>query len=231
MLIETGNNMNYELIRQLITYAEAYEQEATPLTTDDPNRDSMVHFVAWLNRRVSAEKQQVTKGGSVVQGGWQSPDILISMLVSFLYRYARALSKRALADTPLVSFDDFTYLAGLLGKPLQTKMELIQRNIHEKTTGMEIIKRLLANGLVEQQDDMVDKRSKRLKLTAAGFQILEKIWPVMSQVATLVGGTLPGAEKMHLVSLMDQLHQFHNPIFLNDKNEPIEELLKLIAKK
>jgi DNA-binding MarR family transcriptional regulator len=106
-----------------------------------------------------------------------------------------------------------------------TKIDLIERNVHEKTTGTEIIRRLLTNGLVEQYDDMIDKRSKRLKMTEKGAQLLAGMWPVMGKVATLMGGALTLPEKMVLVGLLQKLHTFHNPVFLEHREQALDDLL------
>lgn len=225
--------MKYGLIRQLIDYAEAYERETAQTGGAAEATDSeMVYFLAWLNERVAAEKQvDQAADGPVQSVSGAAPDTLIGKLVTYLYRYARSLTKRALNDTPLVSSDDFAYMISLMYKPLQTKVELIQYNIHEKTTGMEIIRRLIANGLVEQQNDETDKRSKRLKLTDAGVAMLHQIWPRMVQTSILIGGPLSNTEKLQLVGLMERLHQFHNPIFLSDRSESTEELVRELQKK
>lgn len=222
--------MNYALIRQLVDYAEAYEQQKTAPSSSEVLDSDVVRFVAWLNQQLVVEYAPVIDATTEEVSGGDSPDTMIGILVTFLYRYARALTKRALIDTPLVSFDDFTYLATLLGHPGLTKMELIQRNIHEKTTGMEIIRRLLSNGLISQTGDPTDKRSKCLTVSDEGQRLLEKIWPAMGQTAALIGGPISIAEKMQLVSLMDKLHQFHNPIFLAGKDESINELMSLLKK-
>jgi DNA-binding MarR family transcriptional regulator len=53
----------------------------------------------------------------------------------------------------------------LKDEPNLTKIQLIERNGHEKQTGTQIIKRLLEYGLIEEKNDSEDKRSKRLNIT------------------------------------------------------------------
>ena len=129
-------------------------------------------------------------------------DIEIGMLVSCVYRYAKLYSKKALIGTPISTIDEFTYLVQLLRDTKPSKTELIEENIHEKTTGTEILRRLIGNGLIEQFDDPNDRRSKWLKLSGPGLELMEQIMPRMNQAATLVGGELNMAEKQQLAGLL-----------------------------
>ncbi|WP_460639212.1 MarR family winged helix-turn-helix transcriptional regulator [Larkinella harenae] len=216
--------MNYQLLRQLLNYAESFEQDIT-----DPEQQTVASFAAWLLNETASRPNPSLEGDAK---GAVSPDTLIGIMVSYLYRYTRLYSKKVIEDSPLTTLDDFTYLVILLkNENLPTKTELIERNIHEKTMGTEVLRRLLAHGLIEQFDDPDDRRSKRLKLTDRGREVMFALMPRMSQVATLVGGNLTLTEKHHLVYLLSKLHHFHNPIFLSERNESLDTLLEHIQEK
>jgi DNA-binding MarR family transcriptional regulator len=150
----------------------------------------------------------------------------LGKLITFMYRYSRTYSKKSLENTLLITPDDFTYLAVLFSKGSMTKMELIEAHMQEKTTGIEIIKRLLKNGLAQQHNDENDKRSKRLVVTPKGQQILLGIFPKMGKVATLLGGNLTNEEKMQLLYLLNKLQLFHHAIHLENRNKHPDEILK-----
>ncbi len=216
--------MNYELIRQLITCVETFEQQVPT-----QEQQTLPNFTGWLTQQGALNQAgQPTQVDETLFED-ESPDTLIGIMVSFVFRYARLYSKKALGTSNLTTLDEFSYLVMLLEGPAPTKSELIERNIHEKTTGIEILKRLLAMGLIEQVDDVVDRRSKRLKLTEQGQAELFRIMPFMQQVATLIGGNLTLNEKKQLVYLLNKLHLFHNPIFLEERGQPIDELLKKLS--
>ena len=61
------------------------------------------------------------------------------------------------------------------------KGELIQKQVMEKTSGTEIINRLIKLGLIEQFDDETDKRSMRVKMTVLGRMEIVKILPQMQK--------------------------------------------------
>lgn len=210
--------MTYDFLKQLIEQAEAFEQD-----TPDSTKRTVGDFASWLAGKASPpsvdEKQERTDDQLPV-------DTEIAVMVSYLYRYARLYGKKALVGTPLATIDEFSYIVMLLEGPPPTKTELIERNIHEKTTGTEILRRLLNAGLIEQFDDPVDKRSKRLKMTDSGRVLMTELWTSMSDVATVVGGDLTLAEKEQLILLLRKLHHFHNAIFMTERDVPVTELVK-----
>ncbi|MBC8152807.1 MAG: winged helix DNA-binding protein [Bacteroidetes bacterium] len=213
--------MNYEFLKLLLTQAEAFEHDL-PLD-DEP---TLAGFSAWLHQRqptVPTPMPPEVPVHSLLDTA-VAADVEISMLVSCVYRYVKLYGKKALADTPVSTIDEFTYLVQLLRDHKPSKTELIEENIHEKTTGTEILRRLIGNGLIEQFDDLNDRRSKRLKLTDAGLELLYQIMPRMNQVSTLVAGELSVAEKQQLVDLLQKLHLFHNPLFLHERETTIAEL-------
>jgi len=213
--------MNYEFLKALLTEAEAFEH-ATPTE----GGQTLAEFSAWLYERQTPTSAPIPPEVPIhpLLDRAATSDIEIAMLVSCVYRYAKLYSKKALVGTSISTIDEFTYLTQLLSNTEPSKTELIEENIHEKTTGTEILRRLISNGLIEQFDDPNDRRSKRLKLSGRGLELMYQIMPRMNQVATLVGGELSAAEKQQLAGLLQKLHLFHYPLFLNERDLPIEEL-------
>lgn len=211
--------MNYVLLQELIGYLANYEAQRSPL-----QRKDMEGFVAYLNQQVfakSVDPDLKFENGETVE-------VLLSQLVAFLYRYAKGYIKKALDSAHLITIDDFSYLAGIWQTGGCTKTEIIDMNIHEKTTGMEVIKRLLNNGLVEQTDDQNDRRSKRLLITAKGMGVLLGTFEEMRKASLIIAGTLNEVEKMQLLHLLQKLHFFHKPLFINERETGLDGLLEMV---
>lgn len=218
--------MNYDLVKQLLEQVEAFERQ---LPASGP--PTLADFAAWLPQQVAPTQpdEQATAGpirsGGLV-GNPPSPEAEIGITITYLYRYTRLYSKKALADTPLSTIDEFSYMVILLLEgPAPTKTELIDRNVHEKTTGTEILRRLINGGLIEQFDDLTDRRAKRLKLTDKGRALMFQVMPRMSEVVMLMGGNLTTSEKMDLFHLVSKLHLFHNQIFLHERDTDLHTLI------
>ena len=209
--------MNYTILQKIITDLEFLEKEKSPRPVQ------MEDFVFFLNQKYLAEpvaEKNVPEGN-----GQETVENQISQLVAFLYRHAKGYIKKALEESSMLTLADFGYLATAWTKGDLTKTQVIELNIHEKNTGMEIIKRLITNKLLEQYDDTKDKRSKRLKITPLGQSELLKTFESMFKVSQIISGKLSTSEKMQLYYLLDKLHNFHNPIFLNEKDTSIDDLL------
>jgi len=133
----------------------------------------------------------------------------IGRLFVFMSRYAKYYIKKALEGTSLQSGEEFTALAILLTHDHLSKSELISHNLQEKTSGTEVIRRLIAAGLVKQWDDVKDKRSKHIAITNEGKELLYQVFVDMNNVSKMITGKLTIAEKFTLQYLLQKLENFH----------------------
>lgn len=197
--------MKYRLLESLLPHLEAYErlypQQAPQLH----------HFAVWLARQ-STEADTGASPRSVESAPATSIDAANAQLLAFLYRYARTYAKKALEGAVLGTMDEFAYLNTLFSQGPMSKSDLIQIHRHEKPTGMEIIRRLLAMGLIDQRDDVHDRRSKVLSPTEAGRAMLNQTSANMGKAAQLLMGNLTPSEKMALYQLLEKLEQFHQVV-------------------
>ncbi|HNG90691.1 MAG TPA: MarR family winged helix-turn-helix transcriptional regulator, partial [Saprospiraceae bacterium] len=173
--------MKYRLLESLLPHLEAYER-AYPQGQGDH------HFAVWLARH-TADSDSV--GVRDAEAPAPVPtDAAISQLLTFLHRYARSYTKKALEPSSLGTADEFAYLHTLIGQGPMSKSDLLQLHRHEKPTGMEIIRRLLAMGLISQRDDPHDRRSKLLTPTDAGRAVIAQTADGMAKAAQLLTGNL-----------------------------------------
>jgi DNA-binding MarR family transcriptional regulator len=133
----------------------------------------------------------------------------IGRLFVFISRYAKSYIKKALGGTALQTAEDFTALAILNTHEQLSKSELISHNLQEKASGTEVIRRLIAAGLVNQWDDVRDKRSKHIAITEKGKELLYRVFVDMNHVGKMITGKLTIAEKLNLQYLLQKLEDFH----------------------
>ncbi|MCA6364042.1 MAG: MarR family transcriptional regulator [Bacteroidetes bacterium] len=212
----------YRLLEELLQELDLYQQSA-------PEKEDMAGFTGWLvNRsRVAKVSAELAPAATPDAGLWDDflqLDSQLTALVGFMQRYAKLYSKKALAGTPLQSLDEFTYLAALTGSQGMSKTELIHRNAHEKTSGLEIIRRMVRLGLLEELSDPADRRSTLVKHTALGQQVMFAVASRMKEVSGLVTGTLSEEEKFQLVHLLGKLDGFHREVYLHHRDKTLEEL-------
>lgn len=91
-----------------------------------------------------------------------------------------------------------------------------------KTSGMEVIRRLLKKGLIRQFAEKQDKRSQLVMITPKGLKEMKKIFPKMQKVSGIITGNLSRSEQEILVFLLQKLGASHNQLFLTHKDEDLE---------
>ena len=202
---------SFQLIHQLITLVEQIEQQ-------NPGREvSMQEFAGFLVKN-AVDLPEKFIGGDVRFGNHESGaqeiafqlDNNIGRLFVYMSRYAKSYIKKALDGTPLLTAEDFTALAILLTHGQLSKTRLISYNLQEKTSGTEVIRRLIAAGMVRQWDDTNDKRSKQIAITQEGKQLLFHVFTDMSNVGKMISGELTRSEKLTLQYLLQKLENFHH---------------------
>lgn len=108
-----------------------------------------------------------------------------------------------------------------------SKTELILKNVMSKTSGTEVIKRLLKKGLIRQFDDQKDKRSQLVAITFEGLKEMKKVFPRMQTASKIIAGQLTAPEQQTLAFLLKKLEAHHNTLFLQHRDEALENILRL----
>jgi DNA-binding MarR family transcriptional regulator len=218
------------IIFDLLDYLEEYENQQADndvvLSTSD--------FIGYLNTVHQPDTLQVDKirGGKEAWKAWQNNESKmatnVSILVSLLFRYAKMYSRKALKDSGIKTVDEFALLITLLTHESISKQELIREQVLEKTSGIEIVNRLIRQGYIQQFAGAKDRRSKLLKITDEGTRELMAILPRMNLVSKIVVGNLTPSEQNLLSYLMRKLDHFHNHIFMNEKDSELEDILDIV---
>jgi DNA-binding MarR family transcriptional regulator len=207
---------SYQLIHQLISLVEQLEDE------NQGRQVSIQDFTGFLlntvgdpaGNLVNSEVRFGKNETAALEIAYQL-DNNIGRLFVFMSRYAKSYIKKALEGTPLQTAEDFTALAILLTHDHLSKSELISHNLQEKTSGTEVIRRLIAIGVVRQWDDQKDKRSKHIAITTEGKELLYRVFVDMNNVGKMITGKLTIAEKFTLQYLLQKLEDFHLEHYIN----------------
>jgi len=215
---------NTALLIELIQHLDAYEskQSGDQLT-------SLNDFTGYLNALGGEGSAPMRKIEGELETDSQKEKRTapnnISILLVLMYRYVRIYIKKVLKDSPIQTADEFSFLITLMTYESMTKTELICNQVMEKTSGTEIIKRLLKQGLIREFADPDDRRSVRVAITGKGRQELSAIFPGMNVVAKIVLGDLSQPEIKALYYLLKKLDFYHNDIFQNKRGRSLEELV------
>jgi MarR family transcriptional regulator, lower aerobic nicotinate degradation pathway regulator len=223
--------MPYDFIKQLIDKVQTYE------TTVSDNKPMDINdFAKWIladastasNGIEASAKPFYTEGTSRVnqeENNQNKRNGGVGALIGLMYRYARNYAKKALHNTPLQTLEEFTYMATLMQYPM-TKTQIITQHVHEKTTGMAVIQRLVKQNWVKQSNNTADGRSQIIELTDEGRIILRGAFLEMYKVSAIVTANLTAEEKTELTRILEKLDLLHRHIL---ETEKVLDLDKIVA--
>ncbi len=80
----------------------------------------------------------------------------------------------------------------------------------DRSTLGNVVKRLAAKRWLERRGGQPDRRIKRLRVTAAGRQLLEAIEPAVQRAQTRMLAPIPKGEQKRLVEQLKQLVEINN---------------------
>jgi DNA-binding MarR family transcriptional regulator len=208
--------MKYKLLAEILPYLEEFEEKGDGETMED--------FVAWVQTAPVLKKEVVAPALKSVplQG---NANAQVCQLIALMYKYVRFYYKKGLKDSLLQTMEDFGFLATLATFGDLRKNELIQKNTSEFTSGMEVIRRLERNKLIEAFSDPEDKRARRVKITDKGRGVFYQTLPVLQKIGGIATGELTETEKEQLLGLLKKLNHFHNPIFHEEKETTLDEIV------
>jgi len=196
---------------------------------------SMDEFIGYLNSK-SGSQELAIREISGENKGWFKDEYRnttsdISILIVLMNHYAKWYIKMVLRESHLQTPDEFSFLITLMTYDSLSKSELITKQVMEKTSGSEVIRRLIKRGFIVESADENDKRSIRVSITQSGREELFRVLPLMSKVTKIVVGNLSSEEIKTLSYLLKKLDYFHNDIYINKRGQPLSDILSGITNK
>ena len=183
--------MDYSLLKDIIGYVEAYQAQHTSPKIED--------FTIWLTNQLFVAKENDAHSAH--------DDLLIAFKLMHLNKALKKETKGVLSDSMVSSIDEYSFLLHLDHQDSFRKMELVELHNLEAPTGIEIIKRLLKNKLIEEFPDQEDKRAKRIKITPKGTKELAAIKPKIDSIFNQFTAPLSLNEKVQVSGILDKLIQ------------------------
>jgi DNA-binding MarR family transcriptional regulator len=145
-----------------------------------------------------------------------------------LSKMAVFYSRKNLVELELKTLEDFIFLRNLDELGPVTKKQLIDAHITEYTSGIEIIKRLIQLGLVKEKENPEDKRATMIFMTSKGKTVMQKCYPYMQQIGSVIFGPLTEEESNQLAHLLTKLDIVHTNLYHAQREASLDELQKII---
>ena len=100
-------------------------------------------------------------------------DGLLMKVIGRIHKIHTVYAYSALEGTALTQIEEFSLLAAIRILKTPRKSDVIYNNLLELSSGIDMLNRLKRKGLVKENTDKDDKRSKRMALTALGEKTME----------------------------------------------------------
>ncbi|MFA9212771.1 MAG: MarR family winged helix-turn-helix transcriptional regulator [Candidatus Methylacidiphilales bacterium] len=212
------------ILQQLINDLSNFELE-----NDESKELNYGDFVAYISSKIQSGTTEIRnlrgEEEKWIDEQYKDSQTDIVIFITLLSRYAKVYIKKALKNSLVQTADEFSYLIVLMTHESLSKSDLIQKNVMEKTSGVEVIKRLINNGLIYQFEDKDDKRIVRVAITENGKLEIIKLLPNMAKVSKIVSANLTPNDLLILTHLLKKLDLYHNDLYINKKNMDLDSLL------
>lgn len=200
-------NNSSDTLKSLIDWLDTYVEE-------NPNEEVKIEsFLIWLNSKVFSGEPQINSG---IDEGLM--DMELSFLLASQHRHYKSYARAVLGNSELSTPEGFSFLFHLSQTDSYRKMELINMHHLEAPSGIEVLKRLLKHGFIEEYDDPDDGRAKRVCISKKGRAELERIMPKMQQVFSAMSAEMSQQEKIHVLAFLRQMEDYHTRKTLHNKD-------------
>ncbi|SFE07827.1 transcriptional regulator, MarR family [Chitinophaga sp. CF118] len=206
-------NKTVELVNQWGAFEENHP--------DGNIEDFCRHYLA------SREKQK-EKGplvGGVVPG---LIDGLLLKIIGRIHKLNASYANMALKETDLNQIEEFGVLLTIQQEKNPKKTEVIYANLFELSSGTDMLNRLKNRGLIEEYDDIEDKRSKRIELTAKGVKAIEGSYLRIKKMATMMLHDLTNDDKELCIQLLKNVEIKFSALWQKHRGKEFDDVYKEI---
>lgn len=140
-----------------------------------------------------------------------------AFLIWRLSKFIKYYTKPVLLENGLAGQDDFAILSHIDFTKSCSKSEAIEANIIDSTTGIEIIKRFVNQGLVSEKVNEDDKRQKLISLTKKGKETLYNVYVGFSKIQDVMAEMNVEQRELLIQTLkgLDSFHTTHVEVLSN----------------
>lgn len=220
----------YNSIKRLIEFWEAYE--------DDTEKHELLEFAEWLTTKLK-EKPELNFKTTPKRIKHEEPgNILLfkeldepSRFLEYTSRISRLHDfyiKKFFNDLPINNRLEYLFLYTVSRKKEAKKTELINTHLVDYTTGMDTIKRLVTNGLLDEKPDETDKRAKLLIITNKGREVLEHSGKKLADEIHMFLACISMNKWKKTLTVFEEINEFHSEVYQTHNDKTPAELVNLM---
>ncbi len=220
----------YNSVLRLIELWQTYE--------DEHDAPQLHGFAEWMSEKLHADPDlDVAPTPKRAKSDAPASAVLFQQMdestrfLEYLSRIARLHEfyiKKFFSELPINNRLDYMFLYTLRAIRSAKKSELISMHLVDYTTGMDIIKRLIANGMLSESPDENDKRAKNLSVTPAGLLVLEQSERRLAEEIRVFLACISANKWKKALPLFEEINKFHSGIFMVHNDKTPAELANLM---
>lgn len=166
-------------------------------------------------------------------GGLVPPqvDAYLTKLMGRIMQYWAVYSKAAFEAIPEIrQFDDFIFLNSVRHLCEQNhaeprKTDVINYNLTELSSGIDIMNRLRNGGLIDERPDPQDKRAKLVKISEHGEKVLFKCYAQLSMCSDILWSGISDEDKKLCIQLLKPVELKHATYAAELKGKSLAEMI------
>lgn len=199
----------------LVNLWAAYEEKHPDGSIEDFCR---YHLIS-RKRQEPLEEKKLT-GGLVPP----KPQALLLKIMGRIMRLQSFYSRLALDGLAISQFEEFALLNTINQLKDPRKSEAIYATIYELSTGTDLLNRLQKKGFITEVADRQDRRSKRVKLTAAGKKVLQASIKRVSMMADIMTHDIDPEDQRLCIQLLKNVEIRLSERWMANKGKSFDEI-------
>lgn len=175
----------------------------------------------FCRERIASKTKETTDTSTSVK---LAPDIngRLTKLIGRIAKYQNLYMNKALTNTGLMQIEEFGLLATIYNLDNPKKSEVISDNLMEISSGANMLIRLKDRKLILEHADTIDKRAKKIKLTAKGEKVLMEAKSQILKVVKFLLQDLNDTEKLTCITLLTRVNESLSSKFHKHKNQDFD---------
>lgn len=220
----------YTAIKQLIELWDTFE--------DETNQQELLEFAEWLiNKLKDNPRLNIAPVSRKIKNEETESLVLFkkmnepNRLLEYISRIARLHDfyvRKFFVDLPIKNRLEYLFLYTVYLKKSARKTELINTHLIDYTTGMDTIKRLVTNGLLDETNDEADKRAKLLIITEEGYKVFEQAQKKIGEEMQMFLASISTNKWKKTLPYLEEINDFHSEIYLSHNEKTPAELMNLM---
>lgn len=158
-------------------------------------------------------------------------DGLLLKLIGRISKLNMFYANMALRGTDLNQIEEFGMLMTIKQEKNPKKTEVIYANLFELSSGTDMLNRMKKRGLIKEFDDIEDKRSKRIQLTAKGEKVAGQAFERVRKNAGMLLHDLTDDDKELCIQLLKGVEMKFSALWPQHRGKSFEEVYESIADK